>query len=199
MNALAQDLLGAGRLTPWPFGGLQPRSYRFIMADPPWHIVMRSEKGEEKSPQKHYATMTLADIAALPVADLAAEDCVLWLWATAPMLVHQLEVMARWGFEFKTHGVWLKTTPTGKLTFGTGYVLRNCHETFLIGTRGAPKTTKAVRSGFLGERREHSRKPDTAYAMAERLMPKARRADLFARQPRPGWEGWGHELERFTA
>lgn len=181
----------------WPFGPLPPMGYGLIMADPPWHFATYSEKGEEKSPQAQYRTMSLEQIAALPVGDLAAENCLLWLWATAPMLPQQIEIMRAWGFQFKTCGVWCKTTARGKIAFGTGYVLRNAHEHFLIGARGEPKTTRATRSVVMGEVRQHSRKPDAAYTAAEALMPDARRADLFSRQQRPGWDAWGDEMDKF--
>jgi N6-adenosine-specific RNA methylase IME4 len=86
----------------------------------------------------------------------------------------------------------------GKLAFGTGYVLRCAGEPFLIGTRGKPKTTRAVRSIVEGPIREHSRKPDEAFAAAEKMMPDARRIELFSRQQRPGWTVWGNEIERFA-
>ena len=193
------DLLSPERtLAAWPFGDLAPMSYDLIMADPPWRFETYSKAGEEKSPQAHYATMTLDEIGALPVSDLARESCLLWLWCTAPMLPEQLEICVRWGFRPKTMGVWVKTTSGGKIAFGTGYILRNAHEPFVIATRGEPKTTRSERSVIHAALREHSRKPDAAYAMAERLMPKARRADLFSRQKRAGWEGWGNEADRFN-
>ncbi len=177
----------------WPFGDLVPGAYDLIMADPPWRFELRSAAGEEKSPQAHYATMSLDEIARLPVADLAAPDCMLWLWGTAPMLRDQYDIAAAWGFTPKSSGVWVKTTRNGKIGFGTGYILRNAHEPFIIATRGAPVTTRTVRSVVMGELREHSRKPDAAYRAAEQLMPHARRASLFERPIRPGWDGWGHE------
>lgn len=178
----------------WPFGDLVPGAYDLIMADPPWRFQLRSEAGEDKSPQAHYRTMSLDEIARLPVADLAAPDCLLWLWATAPMLPDQIAIARAWGFEFKTEGVWAKMTVNGKIAMGTGYLLRNAHEPFIIATRGAPKTTHGVRSVVMGERRQHSRKPEAAYRAAEQLMPAARRASLFERVPRPGWDCWGDEL-----
>lgn len=181
-----------------PEGG-RAGGYDLIMADPAWSYKARSAKGLKKSAQTKYNCMSLAEIAALPVADLAARNCVLWLWATNPMLPMQLEVAKAWGFKYSTSGVWVKTTKRGKLAFGTGHVLRGASEPFLICTRGAPKFAKNVRSAFLGERREHSRKPEEAYEHAMRLVPGAqRRADLFARQVRPGWDGWGDQVDRFT-
>lgn len=175
-----------------PFGG-----FEMIMADPPWLYELRSEKGEEKAPQAQYACMTLDEIAALPVSALAADDAVLWLWATNPLLRDAFKIVDAWGFQFKTAGHWVKTTKNGKLNFGTGYILRCAGEPFLIATRGAPKTTKSTRSVITGRIREHSRKPEEAFAAAEKLMPDARRIEVFSRQKRPGWSNWGNEAEKF--
>ena len=188
---------------PWfaraPFEGLQGGVWDLIMADPPWAFKARSAKGLAKSAQRHYECRDLAWVKSLPVGDLAAKHCCLWLWATNPMLPQQLEVAAAWGFKFSTAGTWVKTTKKGKLCFGTGHVLRGCSEPFLICTRGAPKFSKAVRSAFLGLRREHSRKPAEGYVHAERLVPGAqRRLELFSREDRAGWVSWGDEVGKFA-
>lgn len=175
-----------------PSGGFQ-----LIMADPPWPSEMRSEKGYAKSPEAHYETMPVAEIAAMPVELLAGENCLLWLWARNPQLPEALQVMAAWGFTFKTAGHWVKLSPHGKVVFGTGYILRSAGEPFLIGTRGAPLTTRGVRSVIHGLRREHSRKPEEACRAAEELMPHAQRLDLFSRQVRRGWANWGRERTKF--
>jgi N6-adenosine-specific RNA methylase IME4 len=175
-----------------PAGG-----YQMIMADPPWRFEVYSENGLEKSPEHHYDTMSLDEIKALPVASLAAKDCLLWLWATNPMLPKQLEVIDAWGFQFKTSGVWVKTHKSGKLAFGTGYAFRSASEPIILAAIGSPKTTKSTRSVIYGVRREHSRKPDEAYEAAEALMPDVRRADLFSRESRPGWDNWGNESTKF--
>lgn len=175
-----------------PFGG-----FDMIMADPPWSYEMRSEKGEGKSPQSHYDCMSIDQICALPVSALAASDCLLWLWSLNTMLPQALRVIQAWGFEYKTGGHWVKLTKNGKLNMGTGYILRGAGEPFLIATRGAPKTTKGVRSVIMGRIREHSRKPEEAFAEAERLMPDARRIEVFSRQRRPGWSNWGNEAGKF--
>lgn len=180
------------------FHGMRPSGgYGLIMADPPWQQEMRSEKGEGKSPQAHYETMTVDQIKAMPVEALAGRNCLLWLWAIAPMLPQALEVMAAWGFEYKTQGEWAKMTKNGKQAFGTGYILRGAGEPFLIGTRGAPKTTRSVRSVIIAPVREHSRKPEKAFEAAEKLMPAARRVELFSRQKRAGWDNWGNEIDKF--
>lgn len=183
----------------WPFGDLRPLSYGLIMVDFPWRFANWSAKGEVKNPVAHYACMTLAEMKAFPVAELAAPDCLLWMWATNPMLPQAFEVMSALGFTFKTAGHWVKRTVHGKLAFGTGYVLRSAGEPFLIGTIGKPATSRSVRSVIEGPVREHSRKPDEAYAAAEALVPGAiRRADLFSREARPGWDTWGLEAGKFN-
>jgi len=183
---------------PWVFDPLEPGAYDVVVADPPWRFATYSPKGKEKkSAERHYDTMTLEDIKALPVGDLATPDCALFLWATAPMLREALAVMDSWGFEYKSHGIWGKVTVKGRLAFGTGYRIRNSHEIWLIGTRGNPKNTKGERSLLMAPLRDHSRKPDEFYTLVERWMPNARRADLFSRQTRPNFESWGFERHKF--
>lgn len=172
--------------------------YGLIMADPPWDYKLRSEAGQAKAPQAHYACTPLEWIKSLRVSDLAGRDCILWLWATNPMLPQALEVMAAWGFTFKTAGHWSKKTVNGKQAMGTGYLLRCAGEPFLIGTVGAPQTTRAVRSVIEGVAREHSRKPEEAYAAAEQLCPKAWRLELFSRCERPGWDVMGDQVGMFA-
>lgn len=183
----------------WPFGNLEPWSYDLIMADPPWAFELWSANGEEKSAQAQYECMTLDEIGKPPVSELGRDDCLLWLWATAPMLPRQIEIGTRWGFTYVTSGVWCKRTRHDKIAFGTGYVLRNAHEPFLIFKRGEPKTARDVRSVVEGQVREHSRKPDEAFTAAERLMPNARRVELFSRESRSGWDVWGNETGKFDA
>lgn len=175
-----------------PAGG-----FELIMADPPWSFSNYSAQGEEKNAKAQYGCMPLPEISAMPVSVLAGDDAVLWLWATNPMLREAIAVMEAWGFAFKTAGHWVKHTRHGKLAFGTGYILRCAGEPFLIGTRGSPKTSRSVRSVILGPLREHSRKPDEAFEAAEKLMPDARRLELFSRQRRAGWSNWGNESTKF--
>ncbi|MGQ3213801.1 MAG: MT-A70 family methyltransferase [Shinella sp.] len=185
------------RLFNWPWGELEPHTYDFIMSDFAWTYRLRSSKGEKKAAQAKYRVMPLQEIMELPVLDLCRDNALHWMWATNPMLDKAIEVMRAQGFEFKTAGTWLKTTKHGKIGFGTGYILRSSNEPFIIGTRGKPKTTKSVRSGFLGLAREHSRKPEEAYRAAEQLMPKARRVELYSRTDRPGWDHFGDETGKF--
>jgi N6-adenosine-specific RNA methylase IME4 len=197
-----------------PAGG-----FGMIMADPPWPTEMRSEAGYAKSPEAHYKTMPLAEIAALPVEMLAAPDCLLWLWARNPQLPEAIDVLRAWGFAFKTAGTWLKRSTHGKVSFGTGYILRSANEPFLIGTRGKPRVaSRKVRSAVIthdsrfdiagdtwpistitieGPVNGHSVKPDAGYAAAVELMPDTQRLELFSRTDRAGWSVWGDEAGKF--
>jgi len=188
-------------ITPWPFDGLMPMRYGAILADPPWAYAMRSPKGYDKSPEAHYKTMSPEAIKALPVGQLAGPDCLLFLWSTFPHLPLALEVMAAWGFTYKTGGAWIKRGKgTGTLAFGTGYILRSASEVFLIGTIGAPAyRSRSVRNVIDAVRREHSRKPEEARAMIDRLLPDVDACELFAREPWVGRDVWGNETGRFVA
>jgi N6-adenosine-specific RNA methylase IME4 len=182
----------------WPFGQMPLFSYDVIMADPPWSFENWSAAGERKNAKAQYDCMPTLEICDMPVGHLANRDCWLFLWATWPMLPDALQVMEAWGFRYITGGPWVKRGRSGKVAFGPGYVLRTCTEIFLIGKNGNPVTlNKSTRNLIEAARREHSRKPDEAYALCEALFPAARRADLFSRQTRPGWDAWGKEATKF--
>lgn len=175
----------------WPFSPLTPMKYGVIYADPPWAYEMRSEKGYAKSPEAHYATLSLEEIAALPVGHLAAPDCLLWMWSTWPHLEGAMGVLRAWGFTYKTGGAWRKLTRTGKVAMGTGYYFRSSTEPWLIATIGAPQISdRGVRNLIDAERREHSRKPAEARRMLRRLLPNAWACELFATEPWADAEIW---------
>lgn len=173
--------------------------FSVILADPPWSFSTYSAKGHGKSPQSHYACQGLDWIKALPVESIAAKDCLLWLWATAPMLPQAIEVMAAWGFTYKTAGPWAKQSKTGeKWAFGTGYIFRSAAEFFLVGTRGRPRVaSRSVRNLIVAPVREHSRKPADAHQMLNDLIPDGPRLEMFAREAVPGWTAWGNQTTKF--
>ena len=175
--------------TPFP----RDRRYAVLYADPPWHFeVYNEESGVERAAGNHYPTMSLEDICALPVLSLATPDAVLFMWTTAPHLRESFDVLVAWGFEYKTNIVWMKDK------IGLGYFVRNQHELLLVATRGdmpSPSPANRPPSVISAPRREHSRKPDEAYALIERMYPELPRIELFARQTRPGWARWGNEVE----
>ena len=140
--------------------------------------------------------MSLPDICALPVADLAAESCVLFLWTTAPCLEQAFEVLRAWGFKYKSSLVW------DKEIMGMGHWVRGQHEHLLIASKGAPPlppTESVPASVFRERRREHSRKPEASYRIIEAMYPAPPKIELFARQVRPGWDVWGNEVGTETA
>ena len=181
----------------WPFGDLPPLSYDLIVIDPPWRFRTWSETNQAKSPSRHYELMHTEDIMALPVGRLAQRDCVLLCWATGAMYPHALDCVKAWGFEHKSQMIWRKVTAAGKSAMGTGYWSRSMHEPVIIATMGKPTKIRGFPSLFDGVRREHSRKPDEFYEMVERHSIGIRRADLFSRQSRKGWDGFGFETGKF--
>ncbi len=138
-----------------------------------------------------------SDIKALPVRDLLKDNAVVLLWTTGAMLSHGVAVMEAWGITFKTELAWRKVTRNGKVRMGCGFWARSMHEPILLGTVGKPSKF-TLPSCFDGIAREHSRKPDEFYRMITDRTPNLRRADVFAREKRKGWDVWGDEVEKFS-
>lgn len=178
------------------------RNYGAIYADPPWHFRNWSAKGTGRNAISHYDCMDFATLAALPVAALAADDCVLFLWATDPLLPRALELIAAWGFEYKTVGFyWIKLNAAAKhdadFFTGLGYWTRANPEQCLLATRGKPsRKAKDVRRLLVERRREHSRKPDEVRERIERLV-EGPYLELFARETKVGWDCWGDQAGLF--
>src|SRR6516164_8636988 len=183
-------------------GSPQSNYYGVIYADPPWTFSTYSRKGKGRSAEAHYDCMSLAEIKALPVADWAADDCVLLLWATDPLLPMAFEVMGSWGFTYKTVGFyWAKLNKSASKpvcddrTFftGLGFWTRANPEICLLATRGHPRRrSTSVKKLIVSPRREHSRKPDEAYRRIEALC-HGPYLEMFARSAQPGWEAWSEE------
>lgn len=171
------------------------RKYSVIMSDPPWSYRDKAQAGKRGATFK-YPVMSLDEIKGLPMRTIADKDCALFLWTTYPMFSEALKVLDAWGFEYRTVAfTWVKTTKTGKLAMGMGNWTRANAEPCLLATRGKPKrVSAAVHSVIIGERREHSRKPDEVYERIEQLMGDLPRLEMFARQRVPGWDAWGNEV-----
>jgi N6-adenosine-specific RNA methylase IME4 len=187
--------------TPFALHPLRRRHYGLVKLDPPWAFRPYSAKGKGKSAEQHYDTMTLDDIFAMPIEELAHRDGMwVWLYATAPMYDAARACFDKWNVKYVTQGVWVKmTNDNSKPTFGTGYALRNCHEPFLIGKVGKPRIhARNIRSAILSPRREHSRKPDEGYVEAEKMAGPYPKADIFSREVRPGWDVYGNETTKFN-
>lgn len=175
-GALALELLGL--------------RYPVILADPPWRYENPPMGGGNRSIENHYPTMALDEICALPVEDIAAKDCMLYLWATAPKLAECFKVIEAWGFSYRTNFVWVKDK------IGMGYHARSQHELLLVAKRGnvpPPEAEARVSSVILAPRGRHSQKPERAYELIESFYPDLKKIELFARAGREGWAQWGNE------
>jgi N6-adenosine-specific RNA methylase IME4 len=152
--------------------------------------------------------MRESKLAALPVADLAADDCVLFLWMCWPNLPEAMRLIEAWGFTYKTCAFAWTKAHAGQIEMfrddcdvqiGTGYWTRANSECCLLATRGKPKRLNAdVRQGIIEPRRQHSRKPDCVPARIERLVAGPY-LELFARTQRPGWTVWGNQTDKFAS
>jgi N6-adenosine-specific RNA methylase IME4 len=167
------------------------KRYGVIYADPPWRFEPYSRvTGMDRAADNHYPTMDVPAICALQIP--AADDCVLFLWATVPMLPEAMAVMVSWGFAYRSHFVWLKQR------WGTGFWNRNKHELLLVGTRGevpAPAMGEQFSSVIEAAATEHSAKPAAFAEMIEEMFPSLPAIEMFARGPRLGWDVWGNEAE----
>jgi N6-adenosine-specific RNA methylase IME4 len=167
-----------------------------ILADPGWNFATRSERGEGRSANQHYRTEALDQIKQLPVEQLAADDCVLFMWMPDWLVQGALEVVEAWGFRHKTTAfTWAKLNQGGEgWHMGNGYWTRANPEDCWLCTRGNPKRLYGdVRQLIVAPVMEHSRKPDAVYERIERLV-EGPYLELYARRERPGWVTWGDEL-----
>ncbi len=165
-----------------------------IYADPPWRYAQKNLRG---TAERHYPTMSMDELCALPVAELAAPDCALFLWATFPQLPEALRLIKAWGFQYKSVAfVWLKKNRKADSWFyGLGFWTRANAEVCLLATRGQPRRqAKNVHQVIISHVEEHSKKPDEARRRIVALMGNVPRVELFARYPAPGWDVWGNEV-----
>jgi N6-adenosine-specific RNA methylase IME4 len=179
------------------FDNVQGR-YATLLADPPWRFENRTGKvAPEHRRLLRYPTMSIQEIKALPVPDLAMEKSHLYLWVPNALLPWGLEVVSAWGFNFKAVLTWYKVRkdggPDGR---GVGFYFRNVTELVLFGVRG--KNNRTLKPGrtqtniIISRKREHSRKPEEIYDIIERCSPGPY-LELFARFKHPNWSQWGNE------
>jgi putative methyltransferase len=161
------------------------RKFRTILADPPW---------PRQGGEQHYSTMSLEQIKAMPVADLAEDDAHLWLWTTNALLRDAYEVAEAWGFTVRSPLTWVKF----RLGLSSQYQLRNATEQLLFCTRGqAPVNFRSQPTWLQAPVQEHSRKPAEQFAIIERVS-SGPYLELFARrrpESRADWSVWGNEIE----
>jgi N6-adenosine-specific RNA methylase IME4 len=158
--------------------------FHVIVADPPW----RYDSGNSQP----YPTMDIEEIKAMPVAEIAEENAILWLWTTNAHLRVAFDVVEAWGFEYKTLLTWVKDR------MGTGEWLRGQTEHCMLAVRGKPVFLRGNHTTVLeAGRREHSRKPEEFYTLVEATCPGCR-VELFARQQRHRWASFGNQTREFN-
>lgn len=190
-----------GRVATGSTGNLPAGKYSVLLADPPWRYEFNSTDAA-RAIENHYPTLEADEIACLedadgrPVADLAADDAVLFLWATNPKVAEALRVIEGWGFEYVTNLTWVKDR------IGMGYWARQRHELLLVATRGdmsPPPEHLRPDSVIEFPRRAHSEKPPAVHEFIEAIWPDAPKIELFARVARPGWAVFGNQLPEAAA
>lgn len=171
--------------------------YGVIYADPPWKFEVYSEDtGQGRAAEAHYSTMPVEDIGKIPVASFAADNCVLFMWTTAPTLREAFALLAAWGFVYKTHCIWAKDK------IGLGFWFRNQHEILIVAVKGmppAPAHGTQWPSVIEAPRGRHSEKPAVFYELIEGYFPNLPKIELFARSQREGWDCWGNEAPAVEA
>lgn len=176
------------------------RKFKTILADPPWQFQNRTGKiAPEHRRLSRYGTMTLDDIKALPVSQIADNTSHLYMWVPNALLPEGIEVLRAWGFQYKSNIVWHKIRKDGGSDGrGVGFYFRNVTELLLFGVRG--KNARTLQPGrtqvnyFATRKREHSRKPDEQYGIFQACSPGPY-LEMFARGTREGWTIWGNQAD----
>jgi N6-adenosine-specific RNA methylase IME4 len=173
------------------------KKYDVIYADPPWSYNDKM-KGHSFSLENEYETQSKQWICNLPVKNIANDNCVLFLWATSPLLDEAFEVMKAWGFKYKTVAfVWSKHTKNGKKVSNLGQWTMGNVELCLLGVKGKPNSwrkSKSVKQLVEAERTIHSKKPQEVRNRIIELFGDVTKIELFARQKTETWDVWGNEV-----
>ena len=169
--------------------------YNIIYADPPWKYDDCNRPGAGAA--NHYDVMHIDDLCKMPINELAAKNCVLFMWACYPMIQEALDLIKAWGFTYKTLAFqWVKTTKNGKIFWGNGGWTRANSEACLLAIKGKPKCqSHAVNQIIMSEVRKHSQKPDIVRDKIVELCGDLPRIELFARERASGWHVFGNEVE----
>ena len=186
------------------FSDLRGQRFGCILADPPWSYDTDSapasaggrpclDRGEKPHSVNHYyQTMTLSEIMAMPVHEIAAKDSVCFMWATVPLMPEAFRVMEAWGYKYKTMLTWEKENGSGM-----GYWFRGVTEHVLLGVRGNVKAFRSPIKNLLRNKvGRHSAKPQQFHEIIESVTPQMERVELFGRYARANWTTWGNQVER---
>jgi N6-adenosine-specific RNA methylase IME4 len=196
------------------FGAIPRGRYGVIYADPPWYFKVWGKQGTGRGAFSHYNLMSAEDLLALPVGDLAARDCMLFIGVPVPLREQGMDLIKAWGFRYATVGfTWIKPcigkpsqhvvakwgAGTAGFRIGTGYYTRANPEECILAVRGKPKILRHdIPQLIVSPLREHSRKPDEARERIEMLTPGPY-LELFARESIPGWDAFGDQAGLFDA
>jgi N6-adenosine-specific RNA methylase IME4 len=184
-----QELADPENAVPF-YRNLPAGKFKAITIDPPWRYATSRAKGNNYAP---YDTLTIRQIAKLPVREWADTSCQLWMWTVRMFDQEALDMCNYWGFEPKQEIIWVKAGE--KIQVGMGWPLRNCHERCIVACRGdIIQQVKNVNSVFVAPRGDHSAKPDKFYDIVEKINPGPY-LDLFARTKRQGWTCWGDQIK----
>lgn len=171
------------------------KKYNIIYADPPWNYDDKSCQG---TMSKHYNGMTIFELTQLSVEKISDKNCILFLWATYPMLKEALILIKSWGFKYKSIAFqWIKFNKSGKgLFYGLGRWTRGNTEPCLLATKGRIKRLSASVFQVVKCRlMEHSKKPPIVRKKIIELVGDLPRIELFARERIDGWDAWGNEVK----
>jgi N6-adenosine-specific RNA methylase IME4 len=179
--------------------------YGTILADPPWAYERASRHAKLTGYSNYeYEPLTTEDLCNLPVAEAAADNAVLLLWTTWPMIGEAMKVIDAWGFKYTTGLPWVKyqkldagteafpDAPGFKPIYGVGYWMRGASEPILLAKRHKAASVRTPYVGLLSPNASHSRKPNSLYELAEAFPGP--RLELFARRRQEGWDQLGDEL-----
>ena len=172
---------------------MAPRTYRVVVADPPWRFF---NKATRAAAEGHYSTMAFDDVCSLPVHRICRPNSALFLWCPNSFLEGGIDVVKEWGFSYKLPITWCKVVKgTTRARIGLGNYFRNSTEQLLLGIRGKVKPeARNLPTWFMSPRGQHSVKPDEAYELVE-AFSGGPYVELFARKRREGWDAWGDEVE----
>ena len=172
------------------------KKYQVIYADPPWSYSSSSTKSTNNC-EAHYPTMSIDELKALPVKDIAEKDCALFMWSSNPHLPKAIDIMEAWGFKYKTvFKVWRKQNSDGSPVTVPGWWSRSSTELLLVGAKGTPLQNKMVLNEaqeYCSQRESHSEKPDEIRDCIFNFLDVTSRIELFSRKVCDNWDSWGLE------
>jgi len=177
---------------------LPPKKYNIIYSDPPWdykgQLQHNGAGGRDTGGAiRHYPTVTTTEMKTWKIVDIAADDCLLFMWSSSPHLDQAIDLGKAWGFCWGTVAfVWDKRKPN------PGYYTMSQCELCLVFKRGKipqPRGDRTVRQLLSATREYHSKKPSEIRHRIELMFPTQNKIELFARDKTEGWDCWGNEVE----